>query len=155
MRKILTVLTLTLFAALMSSSIVKLGKAGSISVGTYDAAGVPREVFLEGEEVRIIAESTDSPITITVTDPDGIIVLTETYYGYIYNKTLGGLTEKSGWYTVEAASPIDQVRRNYASTYFNVIPEVPFGTITAATAGLFALGFYGLKRSRKQLIQIK
>lgn len=153
-KKTSTFLALTVFTILLFSSLVKVGQAGSISVGTYDTAGLPRDIFSGGEDVRIIADSSDMPITITVTDPDGIIVHNEIYHGYKYDKILSDLTEKSGWYTVEAASPIDEVRKNYASTYFNTVPEIPLGTVGAATAIFLGLGFYGLLR-RKKLQYVK
>jgi len=153
-RKTATFLTLAVFVALLFSSLVKVGQAGSISVGTYDTTGLPRDIFSGGEDIRIIADSSDMPITITVTDPDGSIVHEETYNGYKYDKILSGLTEKSGWYAVEAASPIDEVRKNYACTYFNTVPEIPLGTVGAATAILLGLGFYGLLR-RKKLQYVK
>ncbi|MDH5664175.1 MAG: hypothetical protein OEY90_06895, partial [Candidatus Bathyarchaeota archaeon] len=68
------------------------------------------------------ADSSDMPITINVTDPDGMIVHNETYYGYTYDKILSGLTEKLGNYTVEATSPWDEVQKNYARTYFRTAP---------------------------------
>jgi len=268
--KILTFLALAVFAALLCSCIVKLGNAGSISVGIYDTEGLSKESFSTGENIRIIAESSHTSITIIVTDPDGIAVLNETYerailgssigeadqifsFGkhpifsesiwinetsipegmeedeievtesgdiwvrwqrvevffesdgnsrhYIidrdsgqvqfgdgvngmipptggeikttyrtgageegavvagevrnlltsiaYDKTLSGLTTKLGWYTVEASSPVDEVRKNYACVYFHTIPEIPVGTITAVTAMLLGLSLYGLVQRKK------
>jgi len=147
-RKTSTFLVLAVFAALLCFSLVKVGQAGSISVGTYDPTGLPRDVFSGGEDVRIMADSSDMPITITVTDPDGTVVYEETYEDYDYDKELSGLTKKAGWYTVEASSSMDTVRKNYASTYFNTVPEIPLGTVGAATAIFLGLGFYGLLRRK-------
>lgn len=270
MKKILTFLALAVFAALLCSCIVKLGNAESISVGIYDTEGLSKENFSAGENIRIIAESSHTSITIIVTDPDGIVVLNETYerailgsstgapnqifyfdkapifsesiwvnetsipdgmdedeievtesgdiwvrwqrvevfseshgnsrhytidrdsgqiqFGngvkgmipqtggdikttyrtgggeegtvvagqvrnlltsIVYDKTLSGLTNKLGWYAVEASSPIHEVLKNYACVYFNVIPEIPVGTITAVSTMLFGLGFYGLVQRKK------
>jgi hypothetical protein len=107
------------FVSLLSCSLVKPGQAGYINLGTYDATGLPRDLFSIGGDVRLIASSSDIPITITVTDPDGIVVHSETYDGYEYDKILSGLTENSGWFMVEASSPIDEVHINYASTYIH------------------------------------
>jgi len=154
MKKTLTFLTLAMVAALSCSFLVKHVNAGSISVGIYDTTGLLRETFNVGEDIRIIADSSDMPITITVRDPDDVVVYTESYEGYKYDKILSGLTGKLGWYTVEATSSIDTVRRNYSCTYFNVVPEIPLGTIGAAAATFLGLGFYGLVR-RKGLRYVK
>jgi len=122
MKKTLTFLALVVFVAFSCSFLVKVVQAGVISVGTYSTTGLPRDFFNQGANVRIIADSTDMPITINVTDPDGIVVHTETYYGYVYDKILSGLTEKLGKYTVEASSPWDEEQENYARTYFNTVP---------------------------------
>lgn len=148
-KKTLTFLVLTLFAASLCSSLVKVGQAGSISVGIYDIWGSPRDSFSGGEDLRIISDSVDTPITITVTDPDNVVVHTETYPGIRYDKVLSGLTKKSGWYTVEASSPIDSVRKNYACTYFNTVPEIPLGTVGAAATIFLGLVFYGFVRYKK------
>lgn len=148
-KKTLTFLALATLAVLLCSSLVKVGKAGSISVGTYDVWGSPRDVFSGGEDIRIIADSSDKPITITVTDPHGNAVYNETYSGFRYDKTLSGLTKKSGWYTVEASSPMDKARKNYACTYFNTVPEIPLGTFGAAATILLGLSFYGFVRRKK------
>lgn len=149
MKKTSTFLVLTVFAVLLSCVLVRPGQAGSISVGTYDPTGFSRDEFSGGENIRIIAESSDMPITVTVTDPDGIVVHTETYDGYIYDKILSHLTQKSGWYTVEAASPMDEARKNYACTYFNSVPEIPFATVGATATMLLGLGFYGFVKRKK------
>jgi len=151
MKKI-SLLALALFAALLSCSLVRLGQAGTISVGTYDPTAdppMPRDFFHGGEDVRVIATSSDKPITITVTDPDGTVVHSETYDGYEYDDVLADVTEKSGWHTVEASSPIDTVRKNYACTYFNVIPEVPLAILGAGTMMLLGLGFYVVVQRKK------
>jgi hypothetical protein len=118
-------------------------------VGTYDTTGLPKEVFNKGESVRIIAVSSDAPLTITVTDPDDKVVHKEIYLWKVYNKTLSNITKKSGWYTVEAESPIDDTRKNYASTYLHAVPEIPFGTLGAIATIFLVLGSYGLFRRKK------
>ena len=130
MKKTLTFLALVVFVAFSCSFLVKVVQAGVISVGTYDTTGLPRDFFKLGANVRIIADSTNMPITINVTDPDGIVVHTETYYGYVYDKILSGLTEKLGKYTVEASSPWDEEQENYARTYFNTVPTSVGGEAT-------------------------
>lgn len=146
MRKTWVSLAFTVLLSLLV--IVRPILAGSISAGTYDVTGLPRDTFAGGEAVRIIAESTHSPITITVTDPDGNVAHTETYDGFIYDKILNDLTDKSGWYTVEASSPMDNVRKNYACIYLHVVPEIPLGTLGALTAILLAMGFFSFIRNK-------
>lgn len=131
-----------LLTVLACCSNIKLAQAGSISVGTYDASGLPRDVFAEGEVVRIKAVSSNKPITITVTDQNNVIVYTEIYNGYEYDKTLNNITKASGWYTVEAKSSIDSIRKNYACTYFFVAPENPLGTLGTILAVFLGLGLY-------------
>lgn len=151
MKKTLTFPVLVVCAVLLCPSLVKLGQAVGISVGMYDPVyeGVERDTFNIGEDVRIIAESIDKPITITVLDPYGVVVHSETHDDYIYDDTVGGITEIAGVYTVEAASPADEVRENYACAYFKTIPEIPLGTIGVAATMLLGLGFYGLVRRKK------
>ena len=146
MRKTLVSLAFTVLLSLLM--IVRPILAGSISAGTYDATGIPRDTFASGEAIRIVAESSHKPITVTVTDPDGNVAHFEIYDGYIYDKTLNGLTDKSGWYTVEASSPIDNVRKNYACTYLHVVPEIPLGTLGALAAILLAMGFFSFVRHK-------
>jgi hypothetical protein len=150
MKKTLTLIIPAVFFILLFSNFLTIGFAAYISIGTYDATtGQPKEIFAAGEQVRIKANSSDKPITIVVKDPDGYVVHNEEYDGYEYDKVLSGLTTKGGWYTVEASSPIDTVRINFACTYFNVVPDVPLGTAGATTAIAFALAFYSLARRRK------
>lgn len=151
MKKTAAFVVLAVFVTLLGCCLVEVGQAGNISVGTYDTTGLARDTFGGGEDVRIIAESTDMPITITVTDPDGDVVYSENYDGVIYDKILSGITEKEGWYTVEASSPIDNVRKNYACTYLHVIPEVPLATLGATATMLFGLGFYGWVRRKNTI----
>jgi hypothetical protein len=89
-------------------------------VGTYTTGGVLTSSFLKGDSVRIEANSSNIPITINVTDPDGILIYTEIYNGSAYNKILSGLAEKIGKYTVEVTSPFDTEQKNYARTYYLV-----------------------------------
>lgn len=259
MKKTSTFLVLAVFVALLGCYLVKLGQAGSISVEIYDTNDLPRDSFSTGEDVRIIAESSGTSITVIITDPDGAVVCNETYertilgssggtanqhfsfdkcdvsdvsiwiqqgeiwvrwlpvedfYGSIensnhyttsvdedgvvsiqfgdgvkgkipatdvdikatyrtgggregnvlagevenlltsilYNKTLSGLTTKLGWYTVEASSPIDEIRKNYACTYLHVIPEIPLATLGATATMLLGLGFYGWVQRKKATI---
>lgn len=94
--------------------------------------------------------SSHKPITINATDPHGNLAYTKLWDNYEFDITLSNLTETGGWYTVEASSPIDRVRKNYACTYyFNVVPENPLGTIGSAATILLALSFYGLVRRRR------
>lgn len=149
MKKMLTLIIPAVLFILLFSNFLMVVFAADISVGTYDATGQPKEIFAAGEQVRIKASSSQTPITIVVKDPDGLVVHSEVYDGNEYDETLSGITTKSGWYTVEASSPIDSTLKNFACTYFNVVPDVPLGTAGAATAIVFALAFYSLARRRK------
>lgn len=79
MKKTSTFLVLAVFVALLGCYLVKLGQAGSISVEIYDTNDLPRDSFSTGEDVRIIAESSGTSITVIITDPDGAVVCNETY----------------------------------------------------------------------------
>jgi len=127
MKKPLAFLALVVFVFLLCSFLVKVGQAGRIGVGTYYTGGVPTDDFVQGYDVRIIADSSDIPITINVTDPDGVFVHTETHYGYVYDKILSNLTQKIGKYTVEVTSPWDEEQENYARTYYNVFSPIVGG----------------------------
>jgi len=79
MKKTPMSLGLAVFVVLLGCCLIKLGQAGSISVGIYDINGLPRDSFSAEEDVRIIAESSDTSITVIITDPDGTVVCNETY----------------------------------------------------------------------------
>jgi hypothetical protein len=155
MKKTLSFLALVPFIALLIYSPVIVAQAASISVGVYDKLGNSRDTFNIGEDIRVIASSSNEPITIVISDPDGVIIYTEVYNGYTYDKTLSGLTLKLGWYTVEASSPLNSKKINYACTYFNVVPEIPTGTIGVATVFLLSMGFYGLMKRKGLYTNIK
>lgn len=138
-----------LFATLTSLLFIRLGQASTINVGTYDATGDPKETFAIGELVRIKASSTHKPIRIEIRDPDNLLLHQEEFDGYEYDQTFDHLTQKHGWHTVIATSRIDEQRTNYGCVYFNVIPEVPLGIVSATTTMLLGLGFYGFIRHKK------
>ncbi len=142
----MALIVLSVFAV---SSLMAMAKASSISVGTYDVTGLARDTFARLEDVRIIAQSSSKPITIKLFDPDNVEVFSETRDVYIYDRTVSGVTTKSGVYTVEASSPFSTTRKNFATVFFNVIPEAPFGTASIVMASLGALGVYGLVKRRK------
>ena len=145
LKKKLLLCSLLILAIIQCGFLVQVVQAGSIDVGVYDASGTLREIFGVGEDIRIIASSSDKPITIVILDPDGIVVHTETVDAYDYNKILSGLTTKLGWYTVEASSPIDIVRKNYGCTFFHVIPEIPLGTLGSLATLILGLGYWRRK----------
>jgi hypothetical protein len=150
MARIAPLVTLLVLGVLTFSSLTKLAVASGISVGTYDTAGAPKTTFNLGEDVRIIATSTDKPITIKVYDPDNVTVYSDSVNSKTYDKTISGITTKLGYYTVEASSPVAGTKRtNFSTVFYNVIPEAPLGTASIAIVGLSALGFYGLVRRRK------
>ena len=74
---------------LPTPSLVKSEDTGSINAGMYDVTGRPRDVFNLGENIRIVAESSHTSITIVVTDPDGIVIHNETYERAILGSSNG------------------------------------------------------------------
>ena len=68
---------------------------------------------------------------------------------YILDEIVSGVTTESGLYTVEASSPMSSTRKNFGIVFFNVVPEVPLGTVSIALVMVGAFGFYGLVRRRK------
>jgi hypothetical protein len=142
-------MALVVLSVLTISFVMNVAKASSISVGTYDASGLAKDAFASLEPVRIIAESTNKPLTIKIYDPDNLEIFSETKDVYIYDNTLEGITTKSGIYTVEASSPMSSTRKNFATVFFNVIPEVQFGTASIAIVSLGALGVYRLAKRKK------
>jgi hypothetical protein len=155
MRSKLTFIVIALLVAVLCGSVVMLGQAEEISVGLYDPVweGVRRDSFNIGERIRVIAESTDKPITVIIKDPYGNVVHYEVWYGYKYNKVLSGMTRIAGYYSVEASSPMKgTIRRNYACVWYRIIPEIPLGTIGVAATMFAVLGFYGLMHRRKRNI---
>lgn len=152
MKKALALSTL-IVSVLALMAVLNMGFASFISIGTYDAVtGEAKTVFAVGEPVRIKASSDGKPINITVKDPDGITVYFESYDDLNYDKTLNGITVKSGWYTVEVSSPINSQQYNFACISFNVIPEAPLGTIGTATIIVLAFTSFGLIKQRRSKI---
>ena len=74
---------------LLTPSLASSGDAGSISAEMYDVTGRHRDVFSLGENIRIVAESSDTSIRIVVTDPDGFVALDETYERAILGSSNG------------------------------------------------------------------
>lgn len=150
MKRTVAYMALIVLGALMLSSLMNVAKAPSISVGTYDSnTGAAKDAFVPLEDVRIIAQSSHRPITINILDPDNVEVYSETVDSYNYERTITGITVRSGWYTVDASSPLSSTRKNFATVSFNVVPEAPFGTVSFAIVSLGAFGLYGLIKRRK------
>lgn len=150
LKRIMAYTLLTVLAALSFSFLINASKAGVIGVGTYDAnTGLPRDTFSAGESVRIIAQSSVSPLTIRIIDPDSVETYSETVSSLTFDKILSGITQKSGWYTVEASSQLTTNRVSFATVFFNSVPEAPLGTASIAAVSLAALGVYGVIRRKK------
>jgi hypothetical protein len=150
MKRTVAYLTLVVLGIFTFSFLLNTVSASSISVGTYDAiSGLPKDNFAHLEDVRIIAQSSHKPITIRILDPYDVEVYVETVDSYTYDKTISGITTESGLYTVEASSPMTITKKNFATVFFNVMPETPLGTSSIALVSLGALGTYGFIKRRK------
>lgn len=149
MRKAFTCLALVVLGVLAFSFVMNAAEASNISVGTYDVTGLAKDTFASLEDVRIIAQSSHTPITIRIFDPDDVEVYSATMDVYVYDETISGVTTKSGLYTVEASSPMSSAQKNFATVFFNVVPEAPIGTVSIALVMISAFGFYGLVKRRK------
>jgi len=140
------VLGVLAFFALMNSA-----RASGISVGTFDANGTAKDTFSHLEDVRVIAYSSNKPITIRIFSPDNSEVYFEQVDSFNFDRTINGVTTVSGEYTVEAASPLSTTRKNFATVFFNVVPETPFGTLSIFMASLGAFGIYGFIKRESQV----
>jgi len=144
-------LTFTVLGVLAFSSLMNVARASGISVGTYDAqTSVARDTFARLEDVKIIAHSSNKPLTIKIFDPYNAEVYSKIVESYDFDEIISDVTTESGEYTVEASSPgLTPTRRNFAIVFFNVVPEAQFGTASIAIVCLGALGGYGFLRRRK------
>ena len=89
MRKVSVFVILAMFAISLCSIPAVLGHAESISVGTHQTDGLLKDAFNIGENIRIIAESSFTSLTIIVTEPDGVVVLNENYERAILGSSNG------------------------------------------------------------------
>lgn len=149
MRKAFACLALVVLGVLAFSFVMNTAEASNISVGTYDVTGLAKDTFASLEDVRIIAQSSHTPITIRIFDPDDVEVYSATLDVYIFDEIVSGVTVKSGLYSVEASSPMSSTRKNFGIVFFNVVPEAPIGTMSIALVMISAFGFYGLVKRRK------
>jgi len=152
MKRTVSLLTLVVFGVLTLASFTSTAKA-SINVGTFNAiTGNPQNVFSVGEDVRVIATASDTPITVVIffeTDLLNPVFGPDTENSLTYDKVISGITTQVGTYRVVASSAQFTINWRIDVVMFNVIPEAPFGTATLAIASLGAFGAYGLVRRRK------
>jgi len=133
----LTLLSLTILMIFslttLAPSVVRGG--GNPWVATFREDGLPSDVFNKGEKVNITAYSSNPlPYEVIVKDSDGLIRYTDKSYTPRYSKVVSDITDKLGWWEVEAGS----ATTHYASAWYTVIPEVPLGTIAVLLAGFTA-----------------
>ena len=144
MRKIISsALALTIAAVWIISS---ARPTQATNVYTTREDGSTTDTFAMGENVRIVAYSTDPcPYEIVIIDSEGVIRYTETCNTPNYEKVLNGITDKPGWWEVKAGA----TSTRYATAFFNVIPEIPFGTLSILLTCFAALGISLLQKRVK------
>lgn len=140
-------------------------KTFAATIETAKENGASTDIFLIGEKVRVIANSQIAIVEVTVTDPDGIIRFTENVYTLYYDKTIDGITDKVGTWTVTVienrliqpktgTSPEIQASssKNYSTISIHAVPETPLGTITTIVMLAAAIGIIA-KRNSFRLIK--
>jgi len=131
--------------ALITLTLIPCGYANP-NVYTAKEDGTPTDTFSMGEKVRIIAYSSNPcPYEIVVTDSDGVVRFTDTSDVPNYENVVPGITDKPGWWEVKAGT----VSTYYGIAFYNVIPEVPLGTLAAVVACFSALGVTVMQKRSK------
>lgn len=118
------------------------------NVSTYNEDGTLTDRFIMGEKVRIIAYSSypEPPYEIIVIDPDGITRFTDTSNFTNYDSgLLSGITDKPGWWEVKAG----KAGIKYGTAWYNVVPEVPLGTLSILITCFAALGISTFRKHFK------
>lgn len=141
-------LSLTLFllpVAVVTLTFIPYGYANP-NVYTAKEDGTITDTFAMGEKVRIIAYSSNPcPYEVVVTDSDGVVRFTDTSNVPNYDKVVTGITDKPGWWEVKAGTTFT----HYGIALYNVIPEVPLGTLAAVAACFSALGLTVMQKRSK------
>jgi hypothetical protein len=157
MRKDTSVAVILLFLAVVAISFTPQVHAASIYAAKED--GTITSTFEMGEKVRIVAYSGSLPIEIIIKDPEGVTRHRETVYTLNYDKILSGITDQPGWWEVTMreggeiaprALSADPTSTQYLTSFNNVIPEVPLGTLSILIA-FFAAFSITLFRKRSKL----
>ena len=154
-KRTFAVLSLLLFTVVIISTIPHVYAA---TVYTAKEDGTITQTFEMGDTVRIIAHSTTVPCDIIVKGPNGLTRYKETTSSVNYDKVLSGITTEPGWWIVEVhprggvkplATPEAEVTSTpYLTSYNNVVPEAPLGTISIFISFFAALGI-SLFRKKK------
>jgi len=158
MRKLTIALTWILF---FTTILLLFGKGYAIIIITAREDGTPTNTFILGEKVRIIISSQNCILTIEVKDPDNQVAYIEHPLDSYYNRTITGITNKPGTWTITVEESTVQPRsasttsirktytKNYVTTSLNVTPEVPLGTIVIIATFLAAFGVTIVKNKQK------
>lgn len=156
MRKDTSVAVILLFLTVVVISFTPQVHAASIY--TAKADGTIISTFEMGEKVRIVAYSGSLPFEIIIKDPNGVTRHRETVYTLEYNKTLSEITDQAGWWEVTMreggeitprALSADPTSTHYLTSFNNVIPEVPLGTLSILIAFLAAFGISLFRKRSK------
>ena len=156
MRKDTSVVAILLFLTVAVISFTPQAHAASISLAKVD--GTITNTFEMGEKVRIVAYSTSPLIEIIIKDPNGDIRHKETVDAHEYNKTLSKITDQPGWWEVTMresgeitprALSADPTSTHYLTSFNNVIPEVPLGTLSILIAFSAAFGISLFRKRSK------
>jgi len=129
------------------------------AMGVYTAKedGTITATFRIGEKVRIIADA-PTPYNIIVADPQVITRYIETSLTIKYDKTLSGLTDKIGKWEVRitplrGSTIVAITSAQYTTAIANVVPEIPFGTLSMLLAFSAAFGISIFwKRNKPKLV---
>jgi hypothetical protein len=146
-------LALVTLVALSLALLVQYAKANSgAEVRIYDQNGNEKNLFQLGDKVQIVTFLGNTPYILTVTDPDGIQVVStridDNGFRYIYaNITTKITTDPNHLWVVRA----DDQAGEYAVGNYNVVPEVQLGTIAVLGAFLADFGVRYVKRKPKTL----
>jgi hypothetical protein len=156
MRKDTSVAAILLFLIVVVISFTPQVHAASMY--TTRADGTIISTFEMGEKVGIVAHSGSLPFEIIIKDPEGVIRHRETVYALNYDKILSGITDQPGWWEVTMresgeiaprALSADPTSTQYLTSFNNVIPEVPLGTLSILIAFSAAFGISLFRKRSK------
>lgn len=119
--------------------ILALAPNGYTNPNVYTAKedGTPTDIFAMGEKVRITAYSSNPcPYEIIIIDSEGEVRFTDTSDLPNYDRVWSGITDKNGWWEVKAG----EASTHYATGFYHVVPESPFGTLSIVITCFAALG---------------
>lgn len=156
MRKTTLVALISLFLTVMVISFTPQVHAASIYTAKVD--GTITNTFEMDEKVRIIAYSRNPPIEIIIKDPKGVTRHRETVYTLKYDKILSEITDQPGWWEVTMREggeitprtlSAEPTSTQYLTSFNNVIPEVPLGTLSILIAFFAAFGISIFRKRSK------